>query len=296
MPTFTTTTKPLYYTDNLPSSSTSKSTLLLIHGLGSSSSFYFPIIPTLTSAGHRVITLDTHGSGQSPYTGTGNSISSISTDIIELLDGLNVKDAVLVGHSMGAIVASTLAGSAEFGGKGRAKGVVLIGPVNPNPEAADVFTKRIEVVKTRMHSFPLLSFSFRFRDTCAWNANVLIEGMEPLASTIPTSATGSLSTPLVHAFIRQLVISSNPAGYASLCNAIATAPLPDYSAIKAPLLLLAGEEDKSAPLTGCEAIFKAYGTETENKQLIVLPGVGHWHVLEAPEMVGGALVKFVEGL
>lgn len=35
--------------------------LLFIHGLGSSSSFYAPIIPSLVSAGYRCAAFDTHG-------------------------------------------------------------------------------------------------------------------------------------------------------------------------------------------------------------------------------------------
>lgn len=50
---------------------------------------------------------------------------------------------MVVGHSMGGTIASYIA--AEY--PERVKGVVLIGPVNPDPALADVFGKRIEVVK-----------------------------------------------------------------------------------------------------------------------------------------------------
>ena len=57
---------------------------------------------------------------------------------------LNVREkVVMVGHSMGGIVASYLA--AEY--PDRVKGVVLLGPVNPMPALAEVFGTRIEVVK-----------------------------------------------------------------------------------------------------------------------------------------------------
>jgi pimeloyl-ACP methyl ester carboxylesterase len=76
--------KKLFYT--LTSSQTSGTptqlplTLLCIHGLGSSSSFYAPITPHLTSLGHTVLAFDTHGSGLSPYTGVGNTTLSIAED------------------------------------------------------------------------------------------------------------------------------------------------------------------------------------------------------------------------
>lgn len=145
--------KSLYYTLTPPPTDTSSSplTLLFIHGLGSSSSFYFPIIPHLSSLGHRCITLDTHGSGASTYNPeAGNSIATIASDALALLDALNIhQDVVVVGHSMGGIVASNLAASDT---QGRIKAVVLVGPVNPNPAAAEVFGKRIKIVQERKSS------------------------------------------------------------------------------------------------------------------------------------------------
>lgn len=149
MPFFTTPdSKKLYYTDTPPSSEKNSSlNLVFIHGLGSSSSFYFPIIPHLSSLGHRCITLDTHGSGSSPYTGKRNSIASIAADVHELLAALEIiSDVVVVGHSMGGIVASQIA-AAET--KDVLRGVVLVGPVHPSPGAAEVFAKRIKIVQER---------------------------------------------------------------------------------------------------------------------------------------------------
>ena len=115
--------------------------------------------------------------------------------------------------------------------------------------------------------------------------------MSPLANTIPTAATGSRSTPLVHAFIRALLLANDPQGYISLCRAIAEAVTPGYKEIAAPLLILAGEEDKSAPLDGVAAIMGAYGSA--KKELRILQGVGHWHVLEAWEEVQGFIGGFL---
>lgn len=152
MPFFTTPdSKKLYYTDTpSPSPSHSTKTLLLIHGLGSSSSFYFPIISHLAAAGYRVITLDTHGSGSSPYDASkGNSIASIAADALSLLTQLKIShDVVVVGHSMGGIVASYMATQDM---KRVISGVVLLGPVHPNPGAAEGFAKRIDTVKERTY-------------------------------------------------------------------------------------------------------------------------------------------------
>lgn len=118
--------------------------------------------------------------------------------------------------------------------------------------------------------------------------------MEPLALSIPVSATGTKATPLVHAFIRALLLASDPDAYISLCRAIAEAKVPDYKSIKAPLLIISGDEDKSAPVEGSTYILEQYGSVRKEQK--VLDGVGHWHILEAYEDVAKLVGEFVAGL
>ena len=80
--------------------------------------------------------------------------------------------------------------------------------------------------------------------------------MEPMAQTIPFAATGSKATLLQKAFIRTLLLSQKPEGYNALCGAIAKAEVPSYSTIKAPVLVLAGEEDKTSPVADAQKIFE----------------------------------------
>ena len=112
-----------------------------------------------------------------------------------------------------------------------------------------------------------------------------------MADIIPTAGTGSRSTPLQHAFIRTLLLSQRPEGYCSMCKALSDASPPDYAAIKMPTLIVAGEEDKSAPLAGCEEIYKRTGGE---KSMEVVKGLGHWHCIEDPESTVKLIGKFVE--
>ncbi|OJJ51319.1 hypothetical protein ASPZODRAFT_138424 [Penicilliopsis zonata CBS 506.65] len=238
-------------------------TLLLIHGLGSSQNYYFPILPYLTSK-HRCIALDTYGSGRSAYTGLEFDMTALAADVAAVLSVLGVTAAIVVGHSMGGL-AVTYLGSlyADL-----IKGVVAIGPTHPSDALVSVMTKRAEIVAE--------------------------DGMESMANSIPEAATGSKATPLQKAFIRELILSQNPKGYATLCRLIASAAPGEYAAIRAPFLLIAGEEDKSASLAGCEYLFERVGSA--NKKMVVLEGVGHWHCIEANEEVGGFIADFVDNL
>lgn len=76
-----------------------------------------------------------------------------------------------------------------------------------------------------------------------------------MADTIPGAATGSKSTSIQEAFIRSLLLSQQPEGYVSLCKVIAEATPPKYNKVTCPLLIVAGEDDKSAPLQGCQSIY-----------------------------------------
>ena len=76
-----------------------------------------------------------------------------------------------------------------------------------------------------------------------------------------------------------------------MCKVVGGATAPDYASIKLPTLILAGEEDKSAPLTGCEDIQERIGSG--NKQFKVVEKMGHWHCIERPELMIECIGNFV---
>ncbi|ROW03912.1 hypothetical protein VPNG_07228 [Cytospora leucostoma] len=258
--------KRLHYTDYPPSPSATtphRGTIIAHHGLGSSQNFYSPLVPQLAAAGYRVVAFDATGAARSPHTQVEQSVASLAADVVGILDALGVERAVVLGHSMGGIVAAHLAAEPET--RGRVEAVVLMGPVYPSEGVARAFGGRIDTVEK--------------------------EGVEPLANTIPFAAVGSAAGPLVSPFIRELLLGQSSAGYLSNCRVIANARRPRYEEISVPVLLLAGEEDKSAPLEGCKKIIEEIGSK--RKHIEVLKGVGHWHVIEAPVLVGEQILKFL---
>ena len=158
MPSVRVNGKCIFYT--IDGDSTSKTTTLFIHGLGSSSCFYHSIIPGLKSS-TRCIALDTPGSGQSELGESEQNIATITEDAIGLLDTLNIKQKVIVvGHSLGSIVANHLAATYPD----RVKGVVLLGPVNPDLATVPVFEQRIQLVRNGTSNIchPLVWFLKQF--------------------------------------------------------------------------------------------------------------------------------------
>ena len=74
---------------------------------------------------------------------------------------------------------------------------------------------------------------------------------------------------------------------------IAEATKPSYAEVKVPLLIIAGVDDKTAPVSATEAILSAYGTQESEKKLELLNGVGHWHCIEAPAEVERLARRFI---
>lgn len=94
--------------------------------------------------------MDTYSSGLSRLSTTDPngkqiSIHSIVEDVLNVLKDLKVREQIiLVGHSMGAIIASTF--SSRY--PDLLKGLILISAVDPSPAVSDVFQKRIKSIET----------------------------------------------------------------------------------------------------------------------------------------------------
>jgi len=74
---------------------------VLIHGYPLSGRAWDKQVPALLEGGHRVITYDRRGFGKSSQPATGYDYDTFAADLHTLLEHLDLRDAVLVGHSMG---------------------------------------------------------------------------------------------------------------------------------------------------------------------------------------------------
>src|SRR2546425_3359492 len=81
----------------------------------------------LASRGYRCIAHDRRGHGRSSQSWTGNDMDTYADDLATLVETLNLKEAVHVGHSTGG------GGDARHIGRPRAQTGAPAGPVNANP-------------------------------------------------------------------------------------------------------------------------------------------------------------------
>jgi len=102
--------------------------VVLIHGYPLSSRAWDKQVPVLLDDGRRVITYDRRGFGKSSQPVSGYDYDTFASDLHTLLETLDLRDAVLVGHSMGTGEVTRYLG--RFGSARVAKGV-LISPIPP---------------------------------------------------------------------------------------------------------------------------------------------------------------------
>jgi non-heme chloroperoxidase len=102
--------------------------VVLIHGYPLSGRAWDKQVPVLLEAGHRVITYDRRGFGQSSQPVVGYEYDTLAADLATLLEHLDLWDAVLVGHSMGTGEVTRFLGTY---GSARIAAGVLVSPIPP---------------------------------------------------------------------------------------------------------------------------------------------------------------------
>ena len=104
--------------------------VLLLHGFGASSYTWRHVEPALVTAGHRVLTVDLKGFGQSDKPINENySIFDQAALISQFIEQLNLKNVTVVGHSLGGGVTLVLALEKDKKKRKRISKIVLIDSV-----------------------------------------------------------------------------------------------------------------------------------------------------------------------
>jgi pimeloyl-ACP methyl ester carboxylesterase len=104
--------------------------LVLIHGLLMNRHMYDRLAPAMAATGHRVVTIDLLGHGESdrPPEMVHYGINLFAEQVVALLDHLGTKEAVIGGTSLGANTALTIARSNPE----RVRGMLVEMPVLDN--------------------------------------------------------------------------------------------------------------------------------------------------------------------
>ena len=252
--------------------------LLLVHGFTGAKEDFTPWLDQLATAGWHAVAPDLRGHGESskPAEESAYSFKLMADDGLRLADSLGWDRFVLLGHSMGGMVAQFMA----IAEPSRLTGLILMdtahGPLD--------------------HLSPEL--------VAGAVAVVRAEGMDALAS-LTAGREGPLHTPahqnLLDAepgyaeFCDRKLRATSPAMYAAMAPEFISAPdrLDSLSQLPAslPVLVIVGEQDK--PFLGhCERMTEAIGGAT----MIVIPEAGHSPQFESTGPWQDALTTFLRTL
>src|ERR1700738_747610 len=117
--------------------------IVFVHGLGATSNVWDAQRTTLSKY-YQVIVYDRSGSGRSQQARQGYSIDAWTDELAGLLDYLAVSSAVVVGHSLGSMIAQRCAGKYAD----RTKALILAGgEAELGPEEKKALTERARSIE-----------------------------------------------------------------------------------------------------------------------------------------------------
>lgn len=211
--------------------------IVLVHGWPLSGESFRANEPALTGAGLRVVTYDRRGFGRSDKPAVGYHYDTLASDLDDLMAHLDLRDAVLLGYSMGG---GEVARYCSTYGTGRLAGVVLSSSICPalcqsgdNPDGAMPLSGFQELAAACAADFP--GFVAGFVENFFSNADGLAITREEL--------DGALA--VAH--------QSDPAAASECILLWATNLRDDCARIDVPALLIHGDGDRNVPLAASSA-------------------------------------------
>jgi 3-oxoadipate enol-lactonase len=235
-------------------------TLVLVHGLGGSTNTWFPQVQVLRRD-LRSVAYDLAGSGRSPILDR-ISLASHVADLGEIIERMGQRRVHLAGHSMGTVICQHFAAAHPE----QVASLALIGAF-AEPPAAARNALRERAAKARG------------------------EGMRGVADAIVAGGTSDdtkTNQPAAAAFVRESLMAQPAEGYARNCEALAEATAANLSRIACRVLLVTGDQDRTAP----PDVARAMASAIDDAHVQVLPGCGHWATIERAKQVNYAMTLF----
>ncbi len=238
------------------------SAIVLLHGIGSGSASWAGQLDALADQ-HRVIAWDAPGYGTSaPLPQTKPLARDYAMVLDEWLDRLQIEELVLVGHSLGAIVASAWAAQSRRG----LRALVLASPARGYSSAA------LAVRETK------------YRERIELIERLGVEGMAAQRSAHLCAPAASAE---VIEQVRSNMARITAGGYAQAAHMLAYDDLSHHlRSVTAPVSVLCGELDRVTPPAACQEIAHSVGAP-----FVSLHGVAHACYVEDPAQFNRALLS-----
>ena len=261
----------LYYEDH-----GSGSPVVLIHGWPLSGRSWEKQVPTLVEAGHRVITYDRRGFGKSSQPFGGYDYDTFAADLAALLEHLDLRDATLVGFSMGGGEVARYIGRY---GSGRVARAVLAAAVPPylyqsddNPEGG-LDDATIE----------------QFKDGVRGDRIAFLDGFT--TDFFTAGDRSDLISEPSRLYHREIASFASPKGTLDCIDAFGHTDFrDDLSKIDVPTLVIHGDSDAIVPF---EVSGKRSHEAIADSSLVLIEGAPHGFNATHAEQFNRALLDFL---
>lgn len=254
--------------------------VVLLHGLVGFKESWGGLIEGLATAGRRVYALDLPGSGASPRPRRARVGSAGHAEAIAgWIDDLG--PAAIVGHSLGAQVALTLAAERP----GRVTALALLAPVVvPRPRRLP--RSVVDLLTVPVAGAPLAHATIVPARRRHERRRASILGAAGDASRLRAGSREALLLEEAAARLRHADLGAMTAWASSGLRAGA---LPAAATVAAPTLLVVGERDRLTPPADVDRLARVLG----GPRVVSLPGVGHFPHIEAPGPTLDAVVAHI---
>jgi pimeloyl-ACP methyl ester carboxylesterase len=231
--------------------------IILIHGAGGNHLHWPPEVRRLQD--QRIFAPDLPGHGKSEGVGR-QSVTDYARCTLDLLDALHLHKAIIIGHSMGAAIALTLA--LEHSRRVLALGLIGGGArLRVSPD----FIENTTSPTTLPHALEALA-EMAFSPKVPPHLKQL--AMQRMAATRPTVFHGDFLA----------------------CNQFDV--MDRLTKIRAPALVLCGADDRMTPPRYSETL----ASSIKRAQLVLVPDAGHMVMIEKPKVVADELLSFIQGI
>ncbi len=231
----------------------------------------------LASDGYRCVAHDRRGHGRSSQPWTGNDMDTYADDLAAVVEALDLKDAIHVGHSTGGGEVARYIG--RHGTKRVAKAVLIssVPPLmlkteaNPSGTPIEVFDKlRSSVIEDRSQFWKDLSMPFY-----GYNRS-----------------GAKVSEGVRESFWLQGMMAGFPASYFCIKAFSETDQTEDLKKFDVPTLILHGDDDQIVPI---QAAALRSSKIIKGAKLKVYPGAPHGMCTTKKHEVNADLLAFIQG-
>lgn len=249
--------------------------ILFSHGWPLSAEAFEDQMLFLASKGFRCIAHDRRGHGRSDQPWEGNDLDTYADDLATLVETLDLRDAIHIGHSTGGGEVARYIGRH---GTGRVAKVVLIGAIPPLMLKTDG-----NPAGTPIQVFDKLRAGVQADRSLFWDELSL-----PFYGYNRQGA--KVSEGVRRAFWRQGMLAGLPASYFCIKAFSETDLTPDLARFDVPTLVLHGDDDQIVPIA---ASALRSSTMIKGAQLKIYEGAPHGMCTTLKDRVNAELLAFL---